>query len=83
MRHRPAWLSLVGPFRRGNLIYTYDARETGKGRIPVKEFLTKQRRFDHLLPEHFTYIQKMVDTMWEEWEFPGVAPIKGILKARI
>ena len=67
----------------GNIIYTYDARKTGKGRIPVKEFLTKQGRFDHLLPEHFAYIQKMVDEMWEEWAYPGIAPIKGILKARI
>jgi hypothetical protein len=25
----------------------------------------------------------MVDEMWDEWEFPGVAPIKGTLKARI
>jgi pyruvate ferredoxin oxidoreductase beta subunit len=67
----------------GNIIYTWDARKSGKGRIPVKEFLTKQGRFDHLQEEHFTYIQKMVDEMWEEWEFPGVAPIKGTLKARI
>src|SRR5215471_15827713 len=52
-------------------------------RIPVKEFLTKQGRFDHLQEEHFTHIQKMVDEMWDEWEMPGVAPIKGILKARI
>ena len=56
----------------GNIIYTWDARKTGKGRIPVKEFLTKQGRFDHLQEEHFTYIQKMVDEMWEEWEMPGV-----------
>ena len=67
----------------GNIIYTWDARKTGKGRIPVKEFLTKQGRFDHLQEEHFTHIQKMVDEMWDEWEMPGVAPIKGILKARI
>ena len=49
----------------------------GKGRIPVKEFLTKQGRFDHLIAEHFAHIQKMVDQMWEEWEIPGVAPFKG------
>ena len=49
----------------------------------MQEFLTKQGRFDHLKEEHITYIQKMVDEMWEEWEFPGVAPIKGTLKARI
>lgn len=67
----------------GQVIYTYDARKTGKGRIPVKDFLTKQGRFEHLKEEHFTYIQKMVDEMWDEWEIPGVAPIKGILKARI
>jgi pyruvate ferredoxin oxidoreductase beta subunit len=67
----------------GNVIYTWDARKTGKGRIPVKEFLVRQGRFDHLIEEDFAHIQKGVDEMWEEWEIPGVAPIKGILKARI
>ena len=67
----------------GSVIYTYDARKSGKGRIPVKEFISKQGRFDHLKDEHYTHIQNMVDQMWEEWQIPGVAPLRGILKARI
>ena len=67
----------------GNVIYTWDARKTGKGRIPVKEFISKQGRFDHLKEEHYAHIQNMVDQMWEEWQIPGVAPLRGILKARI
>jgi pyruvate ferredoxin oxidoreductase beta subunit len=39
-----------------------------------------QGRFAHLIPEDIEYIQKRVNEMWEEWEIPGVAPIKGILK---
>ena len=67
----------------GNIIYSWDARKTGKGRIPVKEFISKQGRFDHLKEEHYAHIQNMVDQMWEEWQIPGVAPLRGILKARI
>jgi len=67
----------------GNIIYTWDARKSGKGRIPVKEFISKQGRFDHLKDEHYAHIQNMVDQMWEEWQIPGVAPLRGILKARI
>jgi hypothetical protein len=59
------------------------SRKSGKGRIPVKEFISKQGRFDHLKEEHYAHIQNMVDQMWEEWQIPGVAPLKGILKARI
>ena len=67
----------------GNIIYTWDARKSGKGRIPVKEFISKQGRFDHLKEEYYAHIQNMVDQMWEEWQIPGVAPLRGILKARI
>jgi pyruvate/2-oxoacid:ferredoxin oxidoreductase beta subunit len=59
------------------------SRKSGKGRIPVKEFISKQGRFDHLKEEHYAHIQNMVDQMWEEWQIPGVAPLRGILKARI
>jgi len=52
----------------------------GKGRIPVKEFLTKQGRYAHLKDEHYADIQKMVDEMWDDWKIPAVAPIKGILR---
>jgi pyruvate ferredoxin oxidoreductase beta subunit len=64
----------------GQVVYTYDARKTGKGRIPVREYLTKQGRFAHLTEEDIAYIQRMVDEMWDEWEVPGVAPFRGTLK---
>lgn len=62
----------------GQVHYTYDAR---KRRIPVRDYLTKQGRFAHLAEEDITHIQNMVDAMWEEWEVPGVAPLKGLIKA--
>jgi pyruvate ferredoxin oxidoreductase beta subunit len=64
----------------GKLQYTYDARKTKKGRTPVREFLMRQGRFAHLADEDIAYIQRMVDEMWDEWEVPGVVPIKGSLK---
>ena len=67
----------------GQISYTYDARSTGKGRIPVREYLMRQGRFAHLIDEDIDYIQRMIDEMWEEWEIPGVAPIKGHLTARV
>jgi pyruvate ferredoxin oxidoreductase beta subunit len=63
----------------GEVTYTYDCRK--RGRIPVRDFLSKQGRFAHLIDEDYDYIQKMVDAMWEEWEIPGVAPLRGVLKA--
>jgi pyruvate ferredoxin oxidoreductase beta subunit len=61
-----------------------DASATAaRGRIPVKEFISKQGRFDHLKEEHYAHIQNMVDQMWEEWQIPRVAPLRGIMKARI
>ena len=61
----------------GVVHYTHDAR---KNRLPVREFLNKQGRFAHLTEEDVDYVQKMVNEMWDEWEIPGVAPIKGGLK---
>jgi pyruvate ferredoxin oxidoreductase beta subunit len=61
----------------GQVTYTYDPRT--KGRIPVADYLSKQGRFAHLIPEDIDHIQRMVDAMWEEWEIPGIAPIaKGL-----
>ena len=40
----------------------------------------KQGRFAHLVEEDIAYIQSMVDQMWEEWEAPGVTPLRGTLK---
>ncbi len=64
----------------GEVVYTYDARKTGKGRIPVREYLSRQGRFAHLTEEDIAYIQRMVDEMWDAWEVPGVAPFRGTLK---
>ena len=61
----------------GEVIYTYDAREE---RVPVREYLMKQGRFAHIAEEDIEDIQSMVDQMWEEWEAPGVTPLKGTLK---
>jgi pyruvate ferredoxin oxidoreductase beta subunit len=63
----------------GKVTYTFDARPK-KSRIPVNDFLSKQGRFAHLIDEDIQYIQKMVNEMWEEWDIPGVVPIKGSLK---
>jgi len=62
----------------GKVTCTYDCRS--RGRIPVREYLNKQGRFAHLIDEDFDYIQSMVDTMWDEWEIPGVAPFKSGLE---
>ena len=40
----------------------------------------KQGRFAHLIDEDIDYIQGMVDTMWEEWDLPGITPIKSGLE---
>jgi len=62
----------------GQVSYTYDPHK--KGRIPVKDYLVKQGRFAHLIDEDFDYIQGMVDSMWEEWEVPGITPFKSGLE---
>lgn len=64
----------------GKVTYTFDAR-LKKNRIPVNDFLSKQGRFAHIIQEDVDHIQNMVNEMWEEWDIPGVAPIKGSLKA--
>ncbi len=61
----------------GRVVYTHDAR---KGRVPVREFLRRQGRFAHLADEDVQYIQDRVDEMWNDWEVPGVAPLRGFLK---
>jgi pyruvate ferredoxin oxidoreductase beta subunit len=61
---------------RGQVKYTYDAT---KKRIPVREYLEKQGRFSHFTNDDYDYFQSQVDAMWEEWEIPGVAPIKTTL----
>ena len=39
-----------------------------------------QGRFAHLIDEDVDYIQSMVDSMWNEWEIPGLTPFKGGLE---
>jgi pyruvate ferredoxin oxidoreductase beta subunit len=62
----------------GQVTYTYDCR--GKDRVPVREYLMRQGRFAHLIDEDINYIQSMVDQMWNDWDIPGVAPLKGALQ---
>jgi pyruvate ferredoxin oxidoreductase beta subunit len=59
----------------GRVKYTYDLRK--RERLPVKKYLEKQGRFSHFAEEDYDYVQSMVDEMWEEWELPGILPIKG------
>jgi pyruvate ferredoxin oxidoreductase beta subunit len=61
----------------GRISYTHDAR---RERVPVREFLKRQGRFAHLIDEDIQYIQDRVDEMWEQWEVPGIAPLKGFLQ---
>ena len=63
----------------GRVTYTYNAR---KDRVPVRDYLMKQGRFAHLAEDDIQYIQGMVDKMWEEWEIPGVAPLRTGLKVK-
>jgi pyruvate ferredoxin oxidoreductase beta subunit len=51
-----------------------------KERVPVRAYLMKQGHFAHIVEEDIEYIQPMVDQMWEEWEAPGVTPLRGTLK---
>ena len=62
----------------GEVRYTYDA--TKQKRPPVREYLEKQGRFTHFVDEDYELFQTKVDEMWNEWEIPGVAPVRGILK---
>ncbi|MBI4257961.1 MAG: pyruvate synthase [Thaumarchaeota archaeon] len=61
----------------GVVTYNYDAR---KKRTPVKEYLLNQGRFSHFTDTEFNFVQSRVDEMWEEWELPGILPIKSGLK---
>jgi len=58
-------LSFNGPSR--NIV-------RGQKRRPVEEYLGRQGRFAHLVPEDVAYIQKRIDAMWEQWGVPGVVP---------
>ena len=48
----------------------------------MREFVKRQGRFAHLIDEDIQYIQDRVDEMWQEWEVPGLAPLKGFLQLR-
>jgi pyruvate ferredoxin oxidoreductase beta subunit len=65
---------------RGEVRYTYDPRT--RGRVPVREYLEKQGRFAHFVDEDFALVQRRIDEMWNDWEVPGVAPLRGILSVR-
>lgn len=45
-------------------------------RKPVRDYLTKQGRYGAPKEEKITYVQKMIDDMWESWLVPGLIPIK-------
>ncbi|WP_432518019.1 thiamine pyrophosphate-dependent enzyme [Saccharolobus islandicus] len=65
----------------GEIAYNEPTKSIVEGRMkrkPVKEYLEKQGRFSHFTEEDIEYIQRMVDEMYEEWEIPGVMPIKSL-----
>jgi hypothetical protein len=41
----------------------------------VEEYLLRQGRFAHFLPEDIKHVQDRVDEQWEKWWIPGLIPI--------
>ena len=51
---------------------TKQIAEGKRMRKPVREYLEKQGRFAHFKNQDYTYFQKKVDEMWEQWVIPTV-----------
>jgi pyruvate/2-oxoacid:ferredoxin oxidoreductase beta subunit len=45
-------------------------------RKPVEEYLIRQGRFAHLIPEDIALFQSKVDETWEKWWIPGLIPFR-------
>ncbi len=45
-------------------------------RLPVKEYLEKQGRFNHFIDEDVEFFQSKVDEMWTKWLVPGIIPLR-------
>lgn len=62
----------------GELSLNGPSRAISKGirkRKPVEEYLLRQGRFAHFLPEDIKHVQDRVDEQWEKWWIPGLIPI--------
>jgi pyruvate ferredoxin oxidoreductase beta subunit len=46
-------------------------------RLPVRDYLEKQGRFNHFIDEDTEFFQSKVDEMWTKWLIPGVIPLRG------
>jgi pyruvate ferredoxin oxidoreductase beta subunit len=44
-------------------------------RLPVKDYLEKQGRFNHFIDEDTEFFQSKVDEMWTKWLVPGIIPL--------
>jgi pyruvate ferredoxin oxidoreductase beta subunit len=51
---------------------TKQIAEGKRKRKPVREYLEKQGRFAHFKNQDYTYFQKKIDEMWEQWVIPTV-----------
>ncbi len=51
---------------------TKQIAEGKRMRKPVREYLEKQGRFAHFKNQDYTYFQKKIDEMWEQWVIPTV-----------
>lgn len=61
--------------KEGVVNLTGTTRQIAQGkrpRKPVREYLEKQGRFAHFKNQDFTYFQRKIDEMWEQWLVPGV-----------
>jgi pyruvate ferredoxin oxidoreductase beta subunit len=45
-------------------------------RLPVKDYLEKQGRFNHFIDEDTEFFQSKVDEMWTKWLVPGIIPLR-------
>ena len=50
-------------------------------RLPVREYLEKQGRFNHFIDEDYEFFQSKVDEMWTEWLVPGIIPLRNEITA--
>jgi pyruvate ferredoxin oxidoreductase beta subunit len=60
------------------LILNGPSRAIAKGirkRKPVEDYLLRQGRFAHFLPEDIKKFQDKIDETWEKWWIPGLVPI--------
>jgi len=62
----------------GELTLNGPSRAIAKGirkRKPVEEYLMRQGRFAHFLPEDIKKFQDKIEETWEKWWIPGLIPI--------